>query len=194
MSEKSERDRRMFQSYLDNVKAKTGKTPDDFRALAKKKKLTQHGEIMAWLKSEHGLGHGHATAITHMIKPEAEGKATARSEDPVGAHFTGGKAGWRKAYDGLAARIQKFGPDVEIAPNNTYINLVRGLKKFGIVQVSTADRLDIGIKLKGEKPTERFEAAGSWNAMVTHRVRVTDAKQIDKDVLAWLKRAYEAAQ
>ncbi len=194
MSEKTERDRRMFQSYLDNIKAKTGKTPDDFRVLAQKKKLTQHGEIMAWLKSEFELGHGHANVITQMIKPAEAGKVVARSDDRVGAHFTGGKAAWRKAYDGLAAKILKFGPDVEIAPNNTYINLVRGLKKFGIVQVSTTDRLDIGIKLKGEKPTGRFEAAGSWNAMVTHRVRVTDAKQIDKDVLAWLKRAYEAAQ
>jgi len=28
--------------------------------------------------------------------------------------------------------------------------------------------------------------------MVTHRVRVTDPKQIDKEVLAWLKQAYDA--
>ena len=53
--------------------------------------------------------------------------------------------------------------------------------------------MDIGIKLKGVAPTERFEAAGSWNAMVTHRVRITDPQQIDADVLAWLKQAYDAA-
>jgi hypothetical protein len=60
------------------------------------------------------------------------------------------------------------------------------------VQVSV-ERLDIGIKLKGVAPTDRLEAAGSWNAMVTHRVRITDPKQIDKEVLAWLKQAYDAA-
>jgi hypothetical protein len=74
----------------------------------------------------------------------------------------------------------------------TYINVCRGTKKFAIVQTQ-ADRLDIGIKLKGVKPTERFQAAGSWNAMVTHRVRISDSKEIDKDVLAWLKQAYDAA-
>jgi hypothetical protein len=45
MSEKSERDQKMFQSYLDNIKAKTGKTPDDFRALAAEKGLVKNGEI-----------------------------------------------------------------------------------------------------------------------------------------------------
>ncbi len=193
MSEKSERDQRMFQSYLDNIKAKTGKTPKDFQALAKKKGLTQHGELMTWLKTEFGLGHGHANAITHIIKGQIGPEKTASGDDPVAAHFSGGKAVWRKPYEALAVKLGKFGKDVEIAPNRTYINLVRGIKKFGIIQVSAVDRLDIGIKLKGVAPTERFEASGSWNAMVTHRVRITDAKQIDKDVLAWLKRAYEAA-
>ena len=70
MSEKSERDSKIFQSYIDNIKAKTGKSPKDFQALAKKKGLTQHGEIVAWLKSEFGLGHGHANAIVHLIKSE----------------------------------------------------------------------------------------------------------------------------
>ena len=69
---------------------------------------------------------------------------------------------------------------------------LRGSKKFAIVQV-TAERLDIGIKLRGVAPTERLAAAGSWNAMVTHRVRISDPQQIDAEVLAWLKQAYYAA-
>jgi len=47
MSDKSERDKKIFQSYLENIKAKTGKTPADFRALAKEKGLTKAGEIVA---------------------------------------------------------------------------------------------------------------------------------------------------
>jgi len=56
-----------FQAYLDNIKAKTGKTPDDFRALAKKAGILtpqlKASELVAWLKKEHDLGHGHAMAI-----------------------------------------------------------------------------------------------------------------------------------
>ncbi|MEK7327310.1 MAG: DUF4287 domain-containing protein [Chloroflexota bacterium] len=191
MSEKSERDKKIFQSYLENIKAKTGKTPADFRALAKEKGLTKASEVVAWLKKDFGLGYGHAGAIWHLIGHADDVKAG--PEDRLAKLFAGKKAMWRKPYDTLAAKIAKFGPDVEISSNMTYINVVRGSKKFAILQPSTVERFDIGIKLKGIKPARRLEAAGSWNAMVTHRVRITDPKQIDKEVLAWLKRAYEAA-
>ncbi len=51
--------------------------------------------------------------------------------------------------------------------------------------------MDIGIKLKGVDATKRLEAAGTWNAMMTHRVRITNAKQIDKELMNWLGKAYE---
>jgi hypothetical protein len=178
-----------FQAYLDNIKAKTGKSPDDFRALAAKKGFTQYREIMAWLKSDFGLGHGHANAIAHLlVHPDAR---KIKPEDKVAKLFAGNKARWRKTHDALMAKLAKFGDDITVTPTTTYISLLRGSKKFGIVQPSAAERLDIGIKLKGVAPTERFEAAGSWNNMVSHRVRITDPKQIDAEVLTWLKQAYD---
>ena len=77
--------------------------------------------------------------------------------------------------------------------NSSYVNVNRGKKKIAILQPSSGERFDIGIKPKGVDPTERLELAGSWNPMVTHRVRITDPSQIDKEVLGWLKKAYEAA-
>jgi hypothetical protein len=56
-----------FQAYLDNIKQKTGKTPDDF-----KREMTKAGvyspemkaaQLVAWLKKEYDLGHGHSMAI-----------------------------------------------------------------------------------------------------------------------------------
>ena len=61
-----------FQAYLDNIEAKTGKTPHEFVALAQAKGLTdpstKAGAIVAWLKEEFGLGRGHAMALVHVIK------------------------------------------------------------------------------------------------------------------------------
>ena len=56
-----------FQAYPDAVKAKTGKTPDDFRVLVEQQGLVKHSKIVAWLKSTYGLGHGHANAVTEVI-------------------------------------------------------------------------------------------------------------------------------
>ena len=61
-----------FQAYLDNIKAKTGKTPEDFRLLAEKKGLVKPGEIVAWLKADFGLGHGHANAlVAHFLATQS---------------------------------------------------------------------------------------------------------------------------
>ncbi len=179
-----------FQAYLENIKTKTGKTPEDFRALAAKKGLVKHSEIIAWLKTDYGLGLGHARAIALVLLNPGGRPSTESALDSL---FTGNKDSWRKSFDALAKQVAKFGSDVEISAGKTYVNLTRNGKKFGIIQPSAA-RLDIGIKLKGAAPTKRFEAAQQWNAMVTHRVRISDPKQIDAEVLMWLKQAYEAAR
>ena len=61
-----------FQAYLDKVEEITGKTPNEFIALAKKKNLTTSKEIIAWLKQDYGLGLGHARAIQYVILHGAE--------------------------------------------------------------------------------------------------------------------------
>ena len=65
-----------FQAYIDNIRAKTGKTPEDFKKLAEKKGLLKPGikagEIVAWLKNDFDLGHGHAMAIYATFKGKTE--------------------------------------------------------------------------------------------------------------------------
>jgi hypothetical protein len=63
---------RAFQSYLDNIQAKTGRTPDDFIAEAAERGLTQSREILVWLATDYGLGLGHARAIDYAIRHGAE--------------------------------------------------------------------------------------------------------------------------
>jgi len=62
-----------FKAYLDNIQAKTGKTPNDFHTLAQRQGLLRAGvkatEIVNWLKADFGLGHGHAMAIYAVLKP-----------------------------------------------------------------------------------------------------------------------------
>jgi hypothetical protein len=70
-----------FQAYIDNIKIKTGKSPDDFKKLAEKKGFLKNGEltpgtkagdIIAWLKKDFELGHGHSMAIYAVFKQMKE--------------------------------------------------------------------------------------------------------------------------
>lgn len=65
-----------FQGYLNTIQAKTGKSADDFRALADQKGLSENGilkpdvkagAVLDWVKSEYPLGHGHAMAIYALL-------------------------------------------------------------------------------------------------------------------------------
>lgn len=183
-----------LKAYLDNIEAKTGKTPKDFRVLAEKKGLLREGvktgQIVSWLKEDFGLGHGHAMAIVLTLRSATQPKLT--EDERVTKLFKGDKAKWRKPYDQLLAQVRKFGSGVSVGPTDTYISLLRNSKKFAIVQV-TADHLDIGIKRKGAQTTSRFRAAGAWNSMVTHRVRINNPKEIDGEVRTWLKDAFDRA-
>ena len=63
-----------FQAYIDNIQAKTGKTPAELKAAAEQAGVyardMKAGDLVAWLKQEYDLGHGHAMAIWAVFKQE----------------------------------------------------------------------------------------------------------------------------
>ncbi len=177
------------QTMLDNLPDKTGKTLKQWFAILGKARLAKHGEMMKLLKGEYGVTHGFANLIAHQYRAQA-GEAPA--SDPVEAQYAGPKAQLRPIYDALIAAVNRFGGDVEIAPKKAYVSLRRS-KQFALVQPSTRTRVDLGLNLKGVEPDGRLEASGSFNAMVSHRVRLEKKADVNKQVKDWLKAAYDAA-
>ena len=97
----------------------------------------------------------------------------------------------RPVYDKVAAIVSGL-EGTECAPKKGYVSFRRS-KQFGLGQPSTRDRFDLGLTLKGVEPSGRLEAAGPWNAMVTHRVRIASADEVDAQVEGWIRQAWAAA-
>lgn len=180
------------RTMIANLEAKSGRSLADWVKAVEASGKGKHGEVVAWLKTEHGLGHGYANLVAHTARGSAAATSGKGDDDLVAAQYAGGKTALRPIYDTVVAAVTKFGRDVELAPKNAYVSLRRS-KQFGLVQPSTATRVDIGLVLKGKPPTGRLEAAGSWNAMVTHRVRVERVAEVDAELVDWLREAYGAA-
>jgi hypothetical protein len=180
----------MAASMIANLEDKTGKDLAGWLEITRASGLEKHGQIVKLLKSDHGMTHGYANMVAHETLRAGAEQPT--ENDLVDSQYSGPKADLRLIYDALIQELSKFGGDLEVAPKKAYVSLRRN-KQFGLIQPSTKTRVDVGINLKGAEPTERLEASGSFNAMVSHRVRLAGPDEVDSELVGWLKEAYEAS-
>ena len=171
-----------------NLPDKTGRSMSEWHKILKKSSLEKHGELVGVLKKEHGVTHGFANLIVAKFR---------ESDAPTGnglvaGQYSGGKAELWPIYDALVNTIERFGNDVEMAPRKAYVSL-RRKKQFGLIQPSTKTRVDVGLNLPNVKASKHLEKSGSFNAMVSHRVRLSAVEEVDEQLTGWLRRAYQNA-
>ena len=179
-----------YATQIANIEKITGKKLDEWITIVNKSGFEKHGELVSFLKDKHGFTHGNANTIVHYAKQSHAGAAE-NSDDLISEQYKD-KAELRKWYEKIMNEVKKFGADVEVSPKKAYVSL-RRKKQFAIIQPSTKTRLDVGLNIKGVGPSGNVEAAGSWNAMCTHRIKLEDEKAVNKDLIAWIKNAYDQA-
>ena len=182
-----------FETQLKNIQAKTGKSLEQLYALIHASGLTKHGEIRDMLKRDLGLGHGDANTLARFfLNSNSKGRPQKSNnlEDIVREIYAGPKADLHAIHEALMNEIASFGP-FEIAPKKGYISL-RRKKQFAMIGPGTKARVDIGINMKGVKGTDRLVELPP-GGMCQYKVAVADAKEVDKELIAWLRQAFDAA-
>jgi predicted transport protein len=178
---------RAAQTMIENLQKNTGKTLEQWIQIVQKANFAKHGEIIKFLKENHGLTHGFANLIAHKAKGSDSGSVK-NQEDLIIRQYQG-KEHFKPLYDKLISEIKGFGGDFEIAPKNAYVSL-RRKKQFATLQPATKTRFEIGINLKEQEPKGKLEAEKP-NSMCSHKIKLTDINDIDEEVLSWIKAAYE---
>ncbi len=146
-----------------------------------------HGKMVAWLKTEHGFGHGDANLVAAIAR---QSDSSAPAGDPADAWYTGAKAPQRPQHDRVVTTIDGFGSDVEHAPKKSYLSL-RRRKQFATVGPGPRGTLQIGVNLKGAELEAPFVDLGPGK-MCTHQARLPLDADLEP-VLAVLRQAYDAA-
>src|SRR5688572_7557284 len=99
-------------TQLANIEKRTGKTLAQLTKIVKGSGLSKHGELVAMLKSDLGMGHGDAnTLVHHALKSDGASAAAAAGKgaaDVLDDIYTGPKAALRPIHDALMAAIDKF--------------------------------------------------------------------------------------
>jgi hypothetical protein len=100
-------------TQLANIEKRTGQSLAQLAKLVRASGLSKHGELVAMLKRDLGMGHGDANMLVHTVRQQdaeaAGGGAPATADDALAAIYSGKKAALRPIHDRLMAGIGKFG-------------------------------------------------------------------------------------
>jgi hypothetical protein len=180
-------------TQLANIAKRTGKSLDELKRIVRSCGLQKHGEIRDYLKRQLGMGHGDANTLVHVaLQSDGASAATAAGLDAGGVLeqiYTGPKAALRSIHDRVMQEVERFGP-FEIAPKKGYVSLRRA-KQFAMVGPATNTKVEIGINLKGAAPA-RFTVVPP-GGMCQLKVRLEDPKEVDRELVDVLRKAYDAA-
>ena len=189
----------MVVDWIDTLKAKTGRSLDEWIKEIKKNGPAEMKKRIEWLKAKHKLG----TNSAWWLAERAEGKGTEDSDpeqylkaaaEYVEAMYAGPKSALRPMHDALLRIGKSLGNDVLVCPCKTIVPLYRK-HDFAQIRLTTRMRIDFGLalaKYKG-KPAKRLIDTGGLakKDRITHRIPITTVEDVDEDAQRWLTIAYE---
>ena len=187
------------QAIIDNLPGTTGRSIDQWIRLIKRDGPAGEKERRDLLKKVHGMGGTTAAMVAHHAEGRgsqdtAPGAYLKAAADYVEAMYTGPKAGLRPIHDALLALGRSMGRDVKVCPCKTIVPLYRN-HVIAEIKPSTRTRIDFGLALKGspKKPSKRLLDTGGLDKgdRITHRIPITELAEVDEEVRAWLRIAYD---
>ena len=182
------------ETQLNNIQAKTGKSLAEIRKSIAKSGLTKHGEIRQLLMDKLALGYGDANTLVHFALAsdgQSAAEAGSLSADAVLAGiYSGAKAPLQPLHEKVMLAVKKFGP-FETVPKKGYLSL-RRKKQFAMIGPGTKGRLEVGLNAKALSAPTRLVSMPA-GGMCQYKVFLTSAKEVDQELLAWLREAYDGS-
>lgn len=173
-------------TQLANIEKKTGKTLAQLHAALAKSGKTKHGEMRTWAMEKWGIGFGDANTLIHA----AQAKPAPAGGDVLADIYTDKKAHLRPIHDKVMDAMKSWG-EFEIAPKKGYVSL-RRKKQFAMLAPKTNDRVELGLNLKDDIASKKI-VAQKPGGMCQFIAPLSSPTDVDKEIVAALKRAFDAA-
>ena len=189
----------MVQKWIAELKAKTGRTFEEWLRHIKSAGPADERACREWLKGTYGLG----TNTAWWLAEKALGNPMGMADDSperylaacpvyVDAMYGGPRAQLRPIHDELVRLAKGLGGDVRICPCTTIVPLYRR-HVFAEIKPASNKRIDLGFALGDEPFTDRLIDTGgrAKKNRITHKVALTTLSDLDLQVKRWLREAYQ---
>lgn len=191
----------MVIDWIDALKAKTGRSLDEWMKIIKKEGPATEEARRVWLKEEHKLGTNSAWWLAERSVGKGSEDDTPEGYLKHAAAYVKGlyedRAALKPLHDRLIELARSLGDDIRVCPCKTIVPVYRG-NVIAQIKPSTRTRIDFGLCLtplvkEGKKlPARLIDTGGSKKKdRITHKIEVATLKDTDTELERWLAKAYQ---
>jgi hypothetical protein len=168
------------------LKERTGEDISYWMERISQQSFTDEQSLRRWL-AQQGV-NGYAQSLLVMEKFGYPDFMQASANDLVDGQYVD-RQELRTIYDAILKAAAGLG-DVVIQARKTYVSLVAPRRTFARVQATTRKRVDLALRLEGEKPGGRLIPSKIHETMPL-QISLSSPEEVDLEVLGWLEKAYE---
>jgi hypothetical protein len=180
----------MRSAVTGSLQERTGRSLEEWVSLVQSSGVDplDQNAVRRWLKDVHGVRQNSQWAIADAVA-RAAGWERPTVEQYVDGQYTGARAALRPVFDAVRAAAEALGDDVTVEGRGTYSPFVHR-RQFAAAAPATAGRLDLGLRLPDPPASARLQPAKA-PGQATHKVALTSVEDVDDEVRALLRTAYE---
>jgi hypothetical protein len=167
------------------LEKRTGEGVATWNRRIKREQLADEDSLRAWLTKEGVTGY--AQTLLVMERFGYPDFLTATADELIDGQYAD-RPQLRPIFDALIAVAVGLG-DVTIQARKTYVSLVSPRRTFARVQPTTKDRVDLALRVEGEKAGGRLHTSKIHETMSV-QIGLSSRKEVDAEVARWLQRAY----
>jgi len=152
----------------------------------KKERFDTEDQLRTWLTKQGVTGY--AQSLLVMERFGYPDFLLASADELVDGQYAD-RPQLRPIFDALIDAVADLG-NVTIQARKTYVSLVSPRTTFARIQPTTKNRVDLGLRLDGQKPGGRLQPSKIQETMHV-QIGLKARDEVDSEVLRWLQRAYD---
>jgi uncharacterized protein YccT (UPF0319 family) len=168
------------------LEKQTGKDLSYWNARVGKEKFADTRSLETWLAKQNVTGY--AQQLLVMERFGYPDFLTASADKLIEAQYADRRR-LRPIYDAIIAAVRNLGEFV-VQARKGYVSLVTPRRTFARVQATTKNRVDLGLRIDGQKPGGRLQPSRIHETMEL-QISFTARDEVDAEALGWLKKAYD---